>query len=107
MNLLDKMKKHLNREQIAHKLDLNNHEQKEALRRRLRAMELDGQLMFDQRKGYQLIDQRSLIIGSVSIHPDGFGFVSNSELEKDLFIQKNQLSHVFDGDLVEIFVDST
>ena len=107
MNLLDKMKKHLNREQIAHKLDLNNPEQKEALRRRLRAMERDGQLMFDQRKGYQLIDQRLLITGTVSIHPDGFGFVSNSALEKDLFIQKNQLSHVFDGDLVEIFVDTT
>ena len=107
MNLFDKMKTHLNREQIGKKLGLSDPEQKEALRRRLRAMERDGQLTFNQRKGYQLIDPRSLITGPVSIHPDGFGFVSNPDLEKDLFIQKNQLNHVFDGDIVEILVDST
>lgn len=106
MNLLDQVKKTLNREQIAHKLSLDNAEQKEALRRRLRAMERDGQLMFDQRKGYQLIDQRSLITGTISLHPDGFGFVSSPELEKDLFLPKNQLHQVFDGDLIEVFVDS-
>ncbi len=107
MKLFDKVKKHLNREQIAHKLSLNNPEQKEALRRRLRAMERDGQLMFDQRKGYQLMDPRSLVTGTVSIHPDGFGFVSNQDLDKDLFLPKNQLRDVFDGDVIEVFVDST
>ncbi|UZE96142.1 ribonuclease R [Alkalimarinus alittae] len=106
MSLFDQVKKQLNRDQIAHKLSLNNADQKEALRRRLRAMERDGQLMFDQRKGYQLIDPRSLVTGAVSIHSDGFGFVSNPDLEKDLFVHKNQLNAVFDGDIVEVLVDA-
>ena len=105
MNLFGKVKKHLKREQIAHKLNLKNPDQKEALRRRLRAMERDGQLMFNKYKGYQLIDQSSLITGVVSIHPDGFGFVSNPDSEKDLFLPKNQMSHVFDGDVVQVFVE--
>ncbi len=105
MNLFGKVKKHLHREQIAHKLHLKQPDQKEALRRRLRAMERDGQLAFNKHKGYQLIDQRSLITGKISIHPDGFGFVSNHDSEKDLFLPKNQLSHVFDGDVVQVFVE--
>lgn len=105
INLFDKVKKHLNREQIAHKLYLKSPDQKEALRRRLRAMERDGQLTFNKHNGYQLMNQRSLVTGKVSIHPDGFGFVSNQDFEKDLFLAKNQLSHVFDGDVVEVFVE--
>jgi ribonuclease R len=104
MALFDKVIKYLDREQIAHKLNLKESDQKEALRRRLRAMERDGQLMFNKQKGYQLIDQRSLITGVVSIHPDGFGFVSHHDSDKDLFLPKNQLSHVFNGDVVQIFV---
>jgi len=104
LSLFGKMKKHLNREQIAHALNLGP-DQKEALRRRLRAMERDGQLMFNQRKGYQLIEQESLVNGVISIHPDGFGFVTQNDSEKDLFLHKNQLCHVFDGDIVQVFPD--
>jgi len=104
LSLFGKMRKHLNREQIAHALNLGP-DQKEALRRRLRAMERDGQLMFNQRKGYQLIEQESLVNGVISIHPDGFGFVTQNDSEKDLFLHKNQLCHVFDGDIVQVFPD--
>ena len=99
------MKKQLDREQIARALDLKSPDQKEALRRRLRAMERDGQLIFNQRKSYQLITQEQLVSGKISIHPDGFGFVSHSKTEKDLFLTKNQLTHVFDGDLVQVLIE--
>ncbi len=107
MNLFGNVKKQLNREQIAHKLNLKKPDQKEALRRRLRAMERDGQLMFNKYKSYQLIDQHSLITGVISIHPDGFGFVSNHDFGKDLFLPKNQINHVFDGDVVQVFVEAS
>jgi ribonuclease R len=106
LGLFGKMRKNLNREQIARKLDLTNPEQKEALRRRLRAMERDGQLSFNQSKGYQLIAKELLVDGVISIHPDGFGFVSYSKTEKDLFLPKGQLSHVFDGDVVQVLLES-
>ncbi|MBU2863361.1 ribonuclease R [Reinekea forsetii] len=104
LSLFDSFKQRLNREQIATALDLNSPEEKEALRRRLRAMERDGQLMF-QRQSYQLIDPDSLVTGSISIHPDGFGFVSFSDTEKDLFLPKTQLNHVFDGDVVQVLIE--
>ncbi|WP_158768598.1 ribonuclease R [Paraglaciecola sp. L1A13] len=104
LSLFSSLKKHLNREQIADALALNSPQEKEALRRRLRAMERDGQLSF-QRKGYQLIDPESLVSGTISIHPDGFGFVTYSDSEKDLFLPKNQLNHVFDGDVVQVLIE--
>lgn len=106
LSLFGKMKKNLNREQIAQALELKNAAQKEALRRRLRAMERDGQLMFNQRKGYQVIDQALLVSGTITLHADGFGFVNYSATEKDLFIPKNQLAHVFEGDIVQVLLES-
>ena len=104
LSLFSNLKKHLNREQIADALALHSSQEKEALRRRLRAMERDGQLSF-QRKGYQLIDPESLVSGVISLHPDGFGFVTYSDTEKDLFLPKNQLSNVFDGDIVQVLIE--
>jgi ribonuclease R len=104
LSLFSNLKKQLNREQIADALALHSAQEKEALRRRLRAMERDGQLSF-QRKGYQLIDPESLVSGVVSLHPDGFGFVTYCDSEKDLFLPKNQLIHVFDGDIVQVLIE--
>ncbi|MFT5709203.1 MAG: ribonuclease R, partial [Oceanospirillaceae bacterium] len=107
MNVLGKVDHSLQREQIARTLDLKSPEQKEALRRRLRAMERDGQLMFDKRKGYHLIDAKSLVTGVINIHPAGFGFVDSDTSEKGLYLAKNQLNHVFDGDVVQLYIKST
>ncbi len=104
MNLLAKSKCTLNREKIADALDLNSAEDKEALRRRLRAMERDGQVSFNKYKGYALIDQESMVTGSISLHPDGFAFLSYSATEKDLFLPANQVAHVFDGDIVQVLM---
>ena len=104
MKVFAKSKHNLNREQVAEALDLDSAEDREALRRRLRAMERDGQLMFNKHNGYSLIDQNLLVSGSVSIHPDGFAFVSYSDTEKDLFLPANQVSNVFDGDIVQVLM---
>ena len=104
MKLWAKKKNNLTREQIADALDLYSDQDKEALRRRLRAMERDGQLMFDKYKGYALMDESLMVSGPISIHQDGFGFVSYSDSEKDLFITAGEISHVFDGDIVQVLM---
>lgn len=104
MNLLAKSKHTLNREKIADALDLNSAEDKEALRRRLRAMERDAQLIFNKHKGYSLVDADLLVSGKISIHQDGFAFLSYSDTEKDLFLPANQVSAVFDGDIVQVLM---
>ncbi|TLM74463.1 ribonuclease R [Microbulbifer harenosus] len=101
MSLLEKNRKMLDREQLAKVLHLSGDEQKEALRRRLRAMERDGQIQFDRRRGYSLIKPEDLVTGRVIGHPDGFGFLSSDDAAEDLFLSDNEMLTVFDGDVVQ------
>ena len=77
--LIKKSDRPLNRSQLADLLDLSTDEQKEALRRRLRAMERDGQVSFTHRQGYRLVDESELFEGRVIGHSDGFGFLSPAD----------------------------
>jgi len=104
MGLLEEPGKTLNREQLANTLGLSGSEEKEALRRRLRAMERDGQLAFDPRKGYSLLRTEDLIEGRVIGHPDGFGFLAQDGAGDDLFLHDSQMLKVFDGDRVQVRV---
>ncbi|WOX04622.1 ribonuclease R [Microbulbifer pacificus] len=101
MSLLEKNKKVLDREQLAKVLHLNGDEQKEALRRRLRAMERDGQIVFDRHEGYSLVKANDLVSGRIIGHPDGFGFLTADDSSEDLFLSDNEMLTVFDGDRVQ------
>lgn len=102
MNLLGKQKLPLNRQELADKMELFLDEEQEALRRRLRAMERDGQVVFNPRRGYSLLREEELISGTVIGHPDGFGFLSNDAGGDDLFLFNTQMESVFDGDRVQV-----
>lgn len=104
MGLLEEPGKTLNREQLANTLKLSGSDEKEALRRRLRAMERDGQLAFDPRKGYSLLRSEDLIEGRVIGHPDGFGFLAQDGAGDDLFLHDSQMLKVFNGDRVQVRV---
>ena len=80
MLLLEESEHPLTREQIAESLKLESEEQLEALRRRLRAMERDGQVLFNRRGGYGLVSKMNLVRGRVIGHADGFGSVSYTHL---------------------------
>jgi len=86
------------REQLQEELGLTTDEQLEALRRRLRAMERDGQLIFTRRSTYAPVDKLDLIRGRVSGHRDGFGFLVPEDGSDDLFLSPAQMRLVFDGD---------
>ena len=70
----------------------------EALRRRLRAMERDGQLIFTRKKEYALISKMDLITGKVIGHADGFGFLAPEDGSDDLFLTAFQMRRLFHGD---------
>ncbi len=87
-----------NREQLVEEFGLTTEDQVEALRRRLRAMERDGQLIYTRRGTYAPVDKLDLILGRVSGHRDGFGFLIPDDGSDDLFLSPSQMRLVFDGD---------
>ena len=90
----------MNRGQITKALALEDYDDIEGLRRRLRAMERDGQLMRGRKGDYGLIDKMDLVRGRVSAHKDGFGFLLLDEGGSDLYLSSRQMRGVFDGDEV-------
>lgn len=69
------------------------------MRRRLRAMENDGQLVFTKKKRYALPEKMDLIKGTVIGHRDGYGFLQ-VEGDDDWFIPNSQMNRVMHGDFV-------
>jgi len=86
------------REQLVEEFGLGTEDQIEALRRRLRAMERDAQLIYTRRGTYAPVDKLDLIAGRVSGHRDGFGFLIPDDGSDDLFLSPAQMRLVFDGD---------
>jgi ribonuclease R len=87
-------------EEIAERLGIESEEQTEALRRRLRAMERDGQLLCNRRGAYLPVEQADLLRGRVIGHPDGFGFLVPDDQSEDLFLSPRQMRGVLHGDRV-------
>ena len=84
------------------------------LKRRLRAMENSGQLIFNKFKQYAVPEKNSLLTGKVIGHRDGFGFFSPDDSSitdkkgKDFYISSYEMQRVFHGDIVQaILVDRT
>ena len=91
----------LTHEEICVGLQLIDDEQIEAMRRRLRAMERDGQVARNRADGYGTLDKLNLVKGRVIGHPEGYGFVSPLEAgEQDIYLSSRQMRRVFDGDIV-------
>ncbi len=88
----------LGREEIAEGLGLREEDDREALRRRLGAMERDGQLIRNRRGGYLLVNQADLVSGRVIAHPDGYGFLAPDEGGDDLFIPAREMAALLHGD---------
>ncbi|MGA4448752.1 ribonuclease R [Ectopseudomonas chengduensis] len=86
------------REQLIEEFGLHTEDQLEALRRRLRAMERDGQLIYTRRGTYAPVDKLDLICGRISGHRDGFGFLVPDDGSDDLFLSPAQMRLVFDRD---------
>ena len=100
MGLLEQAGHPMSRQDIAEALDLKQEAQLEGLRRRLRAMERDGQLLFNRKREYGLISKMDLVRGRVQGHPDGFGFLIPDDGSDDLFLSGREMRVAFHGDRV-------
>ncbi|GAB2791467.1 ribonuclease R [Halomonas shantousis] len=102
---LEEYGKPITHENMSRMLGLEDEDQMEAVRRRLAAMERDGQVLRDRRGAYALIDKLDLIKGRVQGHRDGMGFLIRDDGKKpDLVLPPRQMRRVFDGDHVLVRV---
>jgi len=98
LSALEHAGKPLSRVDIAEAFSLDNEDDLEALRRRLRAMERDGQLLFNRGQQYCLVNNKDLIVGRVIGHPDGFGFVRPDDGSDDLYLSPREMNPLLHND---------
>jgi ribonuclease R len=98
MQLLADQGMPISRDRIAEILGLESDEDREALRRRLNAMERDGQVVRNRREGYGPVDKLDLVRGRVVGHPDGYGFLIPDEGGDDLYLPPRQMRSLFPDD---------
>jgi ribonuclease R len=89
----------LSRTRLTKLLDLTSNYERDALERRLSAMQRDGQLMQNRRGHYCLIEKLHLIPGSIQAHPEGYGFVIPTDGSEDIYLGPRQMRGILDGDL--------
>ena len=100
LELIKGHEKPMSREELAKVLKLKDEEPLEALRRRLRAMERDGQLVFTRHQCYALPDRLNLVKGYVIGHKDGFGFLRPEGGGPDLYLNNREMQRLMHGDYV-------
>ncbi len=97
---LEKANKPIARNQLFKELKLSTDDDFIALKRRLKAMERDGQLIYCRNASYALPGKMELVKGKVIGHRDGFGFLRPDEAGNDLFLPPNQMASLFHGDYI-------
>ena len=98
LEILKQNDRPLTRRQIGKLLGLAGEEQTEALRRRLRAMERDGQLLRNRKSAYGVMSKMNLVTGRIMGHQDGFGFLIPDEGGEDLFLGQREMQVALHGD---------
>lgn len=97
---LDELGKPVTRKHLIQVFDLKSEDEKEALRRRLRAMERDGQLLSNRRGQYALVEKMELIRGRVIGKREGYGFLVPDDGSDDLYLSPYQMRLIFPDDIV-------
>ncbi len=95
---LEQAGKPLSRVEFAIFFQLEDDDSLEALRRRLRAMERDGQLLFNRGQRYCLVNNKDLIVGRIIGHADGFGFVRPDDGSDDLYLSPREMNPLLHND---------
>lgn len=70
------------------------------LKRRLRAMEREGQIIYTRAKRYALPDRMELVKGKVIGHRDGFGFLQLDDGSDDWYIPAFEMKKLLHGDRI-------
>ncbi|HEX5791687.1 MAG TPA: winged-helix domain-containing protein, partial [Rheinheimera sp.] len=87
-------------DELVEELGLKDDDAIFALKKRLRAMERDGQLIYTKNRRYGLVDNMDLVKGTVLGHREGFGFLKLEQGGPDWFIPNFEMQRLLHGDVV-------
>ncbi len=93
-------------EKIARHFAVDDERAREALERRLAAMQRDGQIIKNRREGYGLVQKMDLVRGRIIGHPDGYGFLKPDEGGEDLYLSAREMRSLLHGDVILASVTS-
>ncbi len=83
---------------LAAALGITDPAEREAVSKRLGAMAREGQLLVNRANEYCLIERLPVVVGTVSGHRDGFGFLVPDDGSDDLFLPYREMRMLFHGD---------
>jgi len=105
IDFLEKAGRPLKVKEIIDGLSLKGERMRALLEERLEAMHRAGQIIENRRREYCLTAKLDLVTGTVSGHPDGFGFVVRDDRDgDDVYLSAREMRSLFHGDRVVIRV---
>ena len=91
----------LSEEELAEQLGADTVDELVELKKLLQELEQDGTLVLSRKNRYGLPAQFNLLLGKISRHPKGFGFlVAENHDQEDLYIHASDLNGALNGDKV-------
>ena len=90
--------------EIAATFKLRKNWELDALENRLNAMIRQGTIYLDQKQKLQIINEAQTFVGTVSGHPEGFGYLEMRG-EPSLFIPPHEMKKVLHGDTAEALLN--
>ncbi len=85
---------------LCNELKIDDEWEVDAVRRRLRAMEREGQLIRNRREGYGLPEKMDLVRGRVLGHPEGYGFLVPDDGSPDLYLSPREMRALLHADRI-------
>jgi ribonuclease R len=92
---------------LARHFDLKDEQHRKALGKQLRRLVSRGRLMQNRRADYCLLAKVDAIIGKVSAHRDGFGFLLPDDGSDDIFLPPHAMRQLMDGDRAAVHIAGT
>ena len=102
MKLLEEAGQPKSLKKILDGLGVDDEDGKIAVRRRLKAMVRDGQLLRNRKNLFGLAKEMGMICGLIQGHPDGYGFVIPEAGGEDIFLSAKEMRQVLHGDKVMV-----